>query len=89
MRLLNSLYDKPTFKREAPATGASGVIRWWESRRIFFNLVVGCTGVITCILMIVCAFISEPIVGEAIGLPGSPLLAIFGILLYATVANLF
>jgi hypothetical protein len=40
-------------------------------------------------LMLVCAIISEQIVGEAIGLPGSPLFAIFGILLYAILANLF
>jgi len=89
MRLLSALYDKPIFKRETPVDDARDVIRWWEGRRVFFNFVVGCAGVLTCILMIVCAFVSEPIIGEAIGLPDGPLLGIFGILFYAIFANVF
>ena len=89
MRLFKKLYDRPTFKRELPASDALDVLRWWESRRIFFNLVVGSAGIITCGLMIVCAFVSEPIVGEAIGLPDGPLLGIFAIFAYAILANIF
>jgi len=89
MRLLHALYDRPIFERETPVDDPRDVIRWWESRRLFFNLVVGCAGILTCILLIVCAFVSEPIVGEAIGLPDGPLLGIFGIFFYGIFANLF
>jgi hypothetical protein len=88
MQLLRSLYDRPVFRRESPAANKLNVIRWWESRRIFFNLVVGCAGVVTCVSMIICAFVSEPIVGEAIGLPDGPLLGVFGIIVYAILANI-
>lgn len=89
MRLLSALYDRPVFKRETPVDDARDVIRWWEDRRLFFNFVVGCAGILTCILLIVCAFVSEPIVGEAIGLPDPLLFGIFGIFFYAIFANLF
>jgi len=89
MQLLNAFYDRPIFKRETPVDSGRDVIRWWEDRRLFFNFVVGCAGILTCILMIICAFVSEPIVGEAIGLPDGPLLGIFGISFYAIFANLF
>jgi hypothetical protein len=89
MQLLHGFYDRPIFKRETPIDESRDVIRWWESRRLFFNFAVGCAGILTCILLIVCAFVSEPIVGEAIGLPDGPLLGIFGIFFYAIFANLF
>ena len=37
--------------------------------------------------MIVCAIVSEPIVGEAIGLPDGPLLGVFAIIAYGIAAN--
>jgi hypothetical protein len=86
---ITAFYNRPAFQRKPPAVGANAVIRWWESRRIFFNIVIGCAGLITCILLIVCAVVSEPIVGEAIGLPDGPLLGVFGIFFYALLANLF
>jgi hypothetical protein len=89
MRLLSALYDKPIFKRETPIDDVRDVIRWWESRRLFFNFVVGCAGILTCILLIFCAFVSEPIVGEAIGLPDGPLIGVFGIFFYGIFANFF
>jgi hypothetical protein len=48
------------------------VIRWWEGRRLYFNSVVGFTGVITCVLLIICAFTADSIVGEPIGMPDGP-----------------
>jgi hypothetical protein len=63
------------------------VIRWWEGRRFFFNSVVGCTGVITCVLLIVCAFTADSTVGEPIGMPDGPLLGVFGIVFYGILVN--
>jgi hypothetical protein len=65
------------------------VIRWWEGRRLFFNSVVGCTGVITCVLLIVCALTADSTVGEPIGMPDGPLLGVFGIVFYGILANVF
>jgi len=87
--LIKAFFDGPKFKRKTPLNSASEVIRWWESRRFFFNCVVGCTGIITCILMIICAFTAESFVGEAIGMSDGPLLGLFGILLYGIMANVF
>ena len=62
--------------------------RWWEKRRFHFNAVLAVVGTITCVLMIACGFISEPLVGEAIGLPDPPILVPLGIVAYAILANI-
>jgi hypothetical protein len=88
-RSTKAFFNRPEFKRELPLNGPLEVIQWWETRRVFFNYVVGCTGIITCILVIVCAFIADSVVGEAIGMTDGPLLGIFFILFYGILANVF
>jgi hypothetical protein len=84
---LKRFYERSDFTRREPATSARESIRWWESRRFFFNLVVGCTGLLTCFLLLVCAFTADSFVGEPIGMTDGPLLGIFLIILYALLAN--
>lgn len=81
--------DNAQFQRELTPVGQMDVIRWWEGRRFFYNSVVGVTGLITCALLIVCAFMADSMVGEPIGLPDGPLLGVFGILFYGLLANIF
>jgi hypothetical protein len=88
-RSIKAFFSRPEFKRELPLTRPLEVIRWWESRRVFFNVVVGCTGMLTCVLCIACAVIAESFVGEAIGMTDGPLLGIFFILFYGILANVF
>ncbi len=88
LRWIRRFYKRAEFSRDHPVTGAQEVIRWWEERRPFFNIVVGCTGILTCLLLLICAFSSEASVGEAIGMPDGPLLGIFFIPLYAILANI-
>jgi len=59
-----------------------------EKRRFYFNAVLAVVGTITSALMIACGFISEPVVGEAIGLPDPPMLIPLGIVAYAVLANI-
>jgi hypothetical protein len=40
-------------------------------------------------MVIICAVISDSMVGEAIGLPDGPLLGVFGVFLYGLLANVF
>lgn len=44
--LVNVLYPAPDFRRTPLST-----VRWWESRRLVFNQVVGATGVVTLLGM--------------------------------------
>jgi hypothetical protein len=76
------------FERDLLQDGSGSVIDWWEQRRPWFNLVVGCTGIITCVLMVLCGFLSEPLVGEAIGLPDPVFAGFFGVVAYAIAANI-
>jgi hypothetical protein len=86
---LRRFYERPDFARTEPVIGALEIIRWWESRRVFFNLVVGCTGLFTCFLLIVCAITADSFVGEPIGMTDGPLLGILLIIPYALLANVF
>ncbi len=85
---IKTFFRGPRFARSQPIAGEGDVIRWWESRRLFFNVVVGGTGIVTCVLLIACAFTADWMVGEPIGMPDGPLLGVFGIFLYGILANI-
>ena len=68
------LYPAPDIRRTP-----TSLVRWWERRRLRYNLVVGATGVLT--LMVVQLFSTLPP-----GLPAIPLLP--GVLIYGCLANL-
>lgn len=84
---LKTFYERPEFIRADTAVSPGEVIRWWESRRMFFNLAIGITGLVTCGLLVVCAFTADALVGEPIGMSDGPLLGIFMIVPYALLAN--
>jgi hypothetical protein len=87
--MIVEVFQGPRFRRNNTLATSGEVIRWWEARPCFFNAVVGCTGVITCVLLLLCAFAAESKVGETIGMPDGPLLGIFAILFYGILANVF
>lgn len=76
------------FERDLLQDDSGSVIEWWERRRPWFNVVVGCAGIITSVLMVLCGFLSEPLVGEAIGLPDPVFAGFFGVVAYAIAANI-
>src|SRR5580704_13104803 len=49
--------------------GHFGVIKWWESRRILFNLLVGVRGLLTLAVILVVAAIASAKFNEPLGLP--------------------
>ena len=78
------------FRRRRPATSVWGVIAWWESRRIAYNLIVGCAGIVTCILVGTLVFTSELLQRALARIDvGSPFFEIAFILIYAIAANIF
>jgi len=76
------------FQRAQKPRGAIDIILWWEARRIPYNLIVGSAGVISSILILGTAFLTERIVGEAIGLPDPPFFAIVAVIAYGVMANI-
>ncbi len=63
------------------------IILWWEARRLFFNFVVGAIGLVAVVLMFGCGLISQQILGEPVGIPDPPGLAIVAIIVYGIMAN--
>lgn len=63
------------------------MIGWWESRRPWFNLIVGITGVITCIVCAVVAVAASTLYNSEFGWPDPPLFAFVGMAIYAFMAN--
>lgn len=87
-RVLNRLFQGPIYHRDLPHLGGWDVILWWEGRRFFFNMIVAAAGTLTCVLLISCALIAEPLVGEAIGIPDPPIFAPIAIFAYGIMANI-
>ena len=63
------------------------IVLWWEVRRIPYNLIVGCAGVISGIIAITAAGMSESKGGEPVGMPDGLFLLVAPIL-FGLAANL-
>jgi len=74
-------------RRESPIGPTKDVIGWWEARRIPFNLIVGIAGIFSCIVAGFVVLGSYFLGIGSFDLPDPPLFAVFGIILYATAAN--
>ena len=78
---MESLLSWPT--EDAAEYRRTDIVRWWEARRLHFNVYVGVVGIITWLLVL--------IAGSAAVKPGEdfeePLAMIFGPIIYAFIAN--
>jgi hypothetical protein len=74
------------FRRDVASMTPWQVIRWWELRRIAYNLIVGLATVATISIMLFVAVICDKVMGEPIGMP-DPRFAIRGAIIYAVMAN--
>jgi hypothetical protein len=75
------------FSRRRAPERAWDIISWWEARRLPYNLIVGATGIATAIVMLITGYVTEHVVGEAIGVPASPFFALMGVIVYGIMAN--
>jgi F0F1-type ATP synthase membrane subunit c/vacuolar-type H+-ATPase subunit K len=73
------------YRRDVPITTAQDAIRWWEARRVAFNLLVGSAGIFTCIVIGIVAAASWALFNRDLR-PDPPLFAL--VLLYAVLANI-
>jgi len=64
------------FSRREEPSGAVDIIKWWELRRIPYNLIVGATGILTLLVTV------------AIEPPDPPLFLIFWVFAYGVGANI-
>ena len=62
-------------------------IGWWEARRVPWNLIVGCAGLVTCTSVFIYAIAADILFGKDIGLPDPPIFGVFMVLFYAIGAN--
>jgi hypothetical protein len=75
------------FTRREDITSKAEIIKWWELRRIPFNIAVGVTGILTCAILSTVDAIAENRLGEPLAFPSSPIGAILAIIGYAIAAN--
>jgi hypothetical protein len=75
-------------ERSAPMVSARQTIGWWEARRVPFNLIVGCAGVVSIAVVTIVGLGASFLFNSDLGLPDPPLFAIFGVILYALLVNI-
>jgi Na+/glutamate symporter len=75
------------FSRREEVAGAFDIIKWWELRRIPYNIAVGAAGIITLIIVVAVAAITSEKFDEPLGLPDPPIIAVFAVIGYAICAN--
>ena len=87
-KALELLARSRLFSRERRLERTRDVILWWESRRIPYNLIVGATGIVSAIIILLTGLVTEHLVDDAIGVSGSPLFEIFAVIMYGIMANI-
>jgi hypothetical protein len=87
VRTLRRIKSSALGRRESPTLSAWQVIAWWEARRIPFNLVVGATGIVTSLVILATALVSEWLFSTPIGMPDPPIFAVIGAVVFAVGAN--
>lgn len=73
--------------RPEAASGAGAIIKWWEFRRVPYNVIVGIAGLLTCAIAVVTSIVAESLLGVPIGMPDPPIFAIIFAFVYACIAN--
>ncbi len=89
-QLILGLQRHRLFRRPEPFTSPGQLILWWELRRIPYNLIVGFTGVVTCISSVLLIVLPEAAAQhKAVSEVqlGSPFLGVISILVYGVAAN--
>ena len=76
------------FKRSAEYSSAWSIIKWWELRRIPYNIIVGITGIFGGLICILTAVLSERMTGQEAPFPDPPLFILAAIILYGVMANI-
>jgi hypothetical protein len=75
------------FSRRNEEASAFEIIKWWEVRRIPYNLVVGAAGIFTCGVTVLVEVVASEKFGEPLGLPDPPIFALFAVIAYGIGAN--
>lgn len=76
------------FSRREDALSTFDIIKWWELRRVPYNLAVGAAGIFTLVVTVAVAAIASEKLGEPLGLPDPPIIAVFAVLGYGIGANI-
>lgn len=84
---IRKLSELPFFARGSN-TDTWHTIAWWEVRRIPYNFIVGMTGVLSGALCFVTGILCEHFLGDPIGIPDPPFIAILAVAAYGVMANL-
>ena len=87
VRTLRRISSSLLGRRSRRLDTAWRVISWREARRVPFNLVVGATGIVTSVLILLIAWQSECWLGVPVGLPDPPIPVIGAVIAFAVAAN--
>jgi hypothetical protein len=85
--LIAKLISSRWLSRRTEINSLSETLKWWELRRIPYNVFVGLTGLFTCAVLVSVAAVASEKSDEPLGLPDPPIFAVFGVVLYGIMAN--
>lgn len=85
--LVKRLLALPLFTRREEITSKADIIKWWELRRIPYNIAVGLAGIVTCVTIFAVAAIASKRFGDLPAWADPSFSAIFGVVAYAIGAN--
>jgi hypothetical protein len=63
------------------------VVKWWEARRLPYNLIVGATGIATALVCTFLCYIASRMTPAPFAFPNPPLFVAFAVIGYGVMAN--
>jgi len=85
--LLRALRASRLVKRDRDLESTWEIIWWWEARRIPFNIIVGVTGVVSSVAILIIAAVGERAMPNAQVLPDPPIFLLVPVILFGVMAN--
>lgn len=84
---IRRLSESKFFYRDPSDSNPLRTFAWWEIRRIPYNLVVGTFGVVSGAICLITGALCEHFVGDPIGIPDPPFVALLAVVAYGVMAN--
>ena len=88
LNLIQRLSKLKLFSRDRELHDFWKIVAWWEVRRIPYNLFVGAVGLISGVIILVTAIITERYLGEPVGLLDPPIFIVLSVIVYGVLANI-
>jgi hypothetical protein len=84
---LKTMQSWRLFLRREEVRTSFEVVKWWEARRLPYNVIVGGTGIFTSAVGVLLCYVASRMTPAPFAFPNPPLFVAFAVVVYGVMAN--